>query len=90
MSEGQLVMLIREKVAAIGSLREAARQWKISPTYLCFVMSGKTRPGVSILKAIGYERAPATYRPITGECQSCGWPNNADGTCSRPGCCDSD
>jgi hypothetical protein len=61
-SEESVVDVIRREVAKHASLREAARQWKVSPTYLCFVMSGKTRPGVSILKAIGWERAPATYR----------------------------
>lgn len=60
--EFSMIELIRKKVAAFPSLREAARSWKISPTYLCFVMQGKTRPGVSVLKAIGWERAPATYR----------------------------
>ena len=25
-----------------------------------------------------------------GSCFSCGWPNKADGTCSRQGCCDSE
>ncbi len=63
LSEEELVMRIRVMVDGIGSLRQAARQWKISPTYLCFVMSGKTRPGESILKAIGWERSPVRYRP---------------------------
>ncbi len=59
-----MVDIIRKEVEKFPSLREAARAWKISPTYLCFVMSGKTRPGISVLKAIGWERAPATYRKI--------------------------
>lgn len=25
-----------------------------------------------------------------GRCESCDWPNNPDGYCSRRGCCDSD
>ncbi len=60
--ESAMVDFIRREVAKFTSLREAARTWKVSPTYLCFVMSGKTRPGISILKAIGWERAPATYQ----------------------------
>lgn len=60
--ESEMVDVIRIEVGKVGSLRAAARLWKISPTYLCFVMSGKTRPGVSVLKAIGWERAPTTYR----------------------------
>ena len=64
-SESAMVDVIRKKVSAFPSLREAARNWKVSPTYLCFVMSGKSRPGVSILKAIGWERAPATYHKTT-------------------------
>lgn len=63
-SELEIVDVIRSEVAKQPSLRAAARLWKVSPTYLCFVMSGKTRPGVSILKAIGWERAPATYQRI--------------------------
>ena len=63
--ESAMVDVIRAEVAKVGTLREAARRWRISPTYLCFVMSGKTRPGVSVLKAIGWERAPATYRKTT-------------------------
>lgn len=63
-SEPKMVDVIRAHVARFPSLREAARVWKVSPTYLCFVMSGKTRPGVSVLKAIGWERAPATYQKI--------------------------
>ena len=60
--EPAMVDVIRERVAAFPSLRAASRAWKVSPAYISFVMSGKTRPGVSILKAIGWERAPATYR----------------------------
>lgn len=62
LSEEAMVMRIRDMVGRFDSLRAAARAWKISPTYLCFVMQGKTRPGESILKAIGWERAPVRYR----------------------------
>ena len=61
-TESDMVDVIRREVAKFPSMRAATRAWKVSPTYLCFVMSGKTRPGVSILKAIGWERAPATYQ----------------------------
>ena len=61
-----MIDIIRAEVAKFDSLRAAARHWKISPTYLCFVCMGKTRPGVSILKAIGWERAPAMYQKISG------------------------
>lgn len=60
--EAAMVEVVRAEVAKVGSLRAAALQWGISQTYLSFVMNGKSRPGVSVLKAIGWERVPVTYQ----------------------------
>lgn len=66
MDEAQMREILRAAVAALGSLREAARQWKVSPAYLSDCLNGRRAPGPSVLKPIGYERVVlVSYRKTT-------------------------
>ena len=62
MTESEVVAEIKRQMATFGSLREAAKQWKLSPTYVSLVTQGKMRPGVSILQATGFERVTLYQR----------------------------
>lgn len=48
--------VIAAAVKAVGSLREAARRWGVSPAYLSDVLNGRRAPGPSVLEPLGYER----------------------------------
>lgn len=65
MSETEMREKLKRYVRAIGSLREAARRWKVSPAYLSDCLNGRRAPGPSVLKPVGYERVvEVTYREI--------------------------
>ena len=62
MTHDQLMKRIRRELAAAGSQTALARQWGVSIPYLNDVLHGRRDPGVSILTALGLERAPVSYR----------------------------
>ena len=58
--------IIAAEVARIGSLRQAAKKWKVSPAYLSDVLNARRNPGPAILRPLGYERrVEVTYRKCT-------------------------
>jgi hypothetical protein len=64
--ELQMRAVVKQAVDGYGSLREAARQWKVSPAYLSDVLNGRRAPGPAVLKPLGYERrVVVTYVPST-------------------------
>lgn len=49
----------RGHVIRHGSMRDAARAWKVSAAYLCDVLNGKREPGPKILKRLGMVKVVA-------------------------------
>jgi hypothetical protein len=56
MTEEQLTELIKDYVQDAGSLRALAKQWKVSPQYLCDLVHGRRRAGDKVLGALGLKR----------------------------------
>ena len=53
-SEQVVINRLRRRITEAGSLRQCAKQLKLSPAYLSDVMNGHRRPGPSILKPLGF------------------------------------
>lgn len=68
MNEYQMREVIRQEMNAVGSLREAAKKWKLSPAYLSDCLNGRRNPGPAILRALGYVRVvKVTYQKLTSK-----------------------
>lgn len=64
MTEAEVAMLVRERIAKAGSLRGLARQWGISPAYLSDLTNGRRGPGSKVLDWLDLERVETVdYRP---------------------------
>jgi hypothetical protein len=63
MNESDVISLIRDKVAEIGSMRGLADRWGISAAYVSDLLAGRRSPGVKILGQLGLERVKTiSYR----------------------------
>lgn len=57
---------IKAQVETFPSIRDAATAWNISHQYLSDVLHGQRRPGITIVRALGY-RQQAIYVHDTTE-----------------------
>lgn len=60
LTEPDIIAMVRTAVCKSG-LRVTAKDWGISPAYLCHVFHGRAKPGVGILSPLGIEKV-VTYR----------------------------
>lgn len=56
MTESDVISLVRAKVAEVGSMRELARRWGVSMSYVSDLVNGRRAPGAKILEPLGLER----------------------------------
>ena len=64
-SESDFREVVKMRLARIGSLRQAAKEWGLSPSYLSDFLNGRRGPGKAILTAIGYEKVvKVEYRKV--------------------------
>ena len=61
----RVLALLRERIAAAGSLRAWAGAQSLSHAYVRDVLLGSRQPGPRILAAIGYERV-VSLQPVGG------------------------
>ncbi len=58
-TEADICELIEAEIERAGGLRALAREWRISPSYLCHVIGGRTKPGDGILRHLGLVKVVA-------------------------------
>jgi hypothetical protein len=64
MTEREVTEIIRRNIAMAGSLRELARQWKVSAALISDVMNRRRSPGPKILDHLNLRRVVrVTYEP---------------------------
>ncbi len=64
MTEREVVEMIRKNIAMAGSLRELARQWKVSAALISDVVNHRRNPGPKILDHLNLRRVVrVTYEP---------------------------
>lgn len=56
MTESEVIDVIRARIAKSGSVRALAREWNVSPSYLCDLRDGRRAPGPKILEPFGMRR----------------------------------
>lgn len=56
MTEEDIVADLRQRVEAAGSMRELARQYGVSVSYVSDCLNGRRAPGPGILGPMGYRR----------------------------------
>lgn len=56
MSELEFRTVIRNAIVAVGSLRDAAKKWNVSPAHLSDCVNGRRAPGPVVLNVFGYEK----------------------------------
>jgi transcriptional regulator with XRE-family HTH domain len=65
MTESEVISRVRAKVSEAGSMRELARRWGVSISYLSDILNGRRAPGVTILGHLGLERVKTiSYREL--------------------------
>lgn len=57
-----VIEVVAERVRKAGSLRNLARLWDVSPSYLSDLLLKRRRPGPKILKHLGMAQMPVVYR----------------------------
>lgn len=63
MSEADVRKLVQAAIDKAPSLRHLAKEWGITPSYLCDIRLGRRAPGPPVLDALGLERTVVvTYR----------------------------
>lgn len=60
MTEAQVIKRIKARIAEAGSLRQAARDWNVSASYLSEIVTGKKPPGEALLLLLGIRRIVTT------------------------------
>ena len=56
---------LRDECARRGGQRAWARVYDVADTYVSAVVTGRAEPGPKILHALGLQRDPVTYSPIS-------------------------
>ena len=64
-TRGEVLLLVRELIAAYGNQHELARAINVTPGYISNVVTGRCPPGPAILAALGLEAVPTVvYREV--------------------------
>lgn len=53
MTEQQVIQRVKKEIERVGSLRGLAREWGVTPSYLCDIVNGRRAPGPKILTPLG-------------------------------------
>lgn len=53
MDEKQVIERVRKEVGRAGSIRALAREWGVTPSYICDLLNGRRAPGGKILGPLG-------------------------------------
>jgi len=73
MDETKVIEHIVRAVNEAGSIRAVARDWGVSPSYLCDLLAGRRAPGPAILGPLGLRRVvTVTYEPVTHAARKAG------------------
>jgi len=63
MTESQIREVVRKEVERIGSIRAAAKKWRISHGHLADFLRGERKPYPAVIGPLGYVRETVTtYR----------------------------
>jgi transcriptional regulator with XRE-family HTH domain len=65
MNEQEVIALVAAQAKEAGSMRELARRWGITVSYVSDLLNGRRAPGPKILGPLGLERVKRIeYRPV--------------------------
>mgnify|MGYP001809980888 CR=1 FL=1 len=54
--DAELQLRAQQLISNLGGIRKAAKVLDLSPTFICQVDSGKSKPGTKIAAYLGYEK----------------------------------
>jgi hypothetical protein len=55
---------LAQEVKALGSQRNLAKKYGVSPMFICDILSGRRDPGEKLLSAMGFERTVVITRRV--------------------------